>query len=694
MGASFQKGGVNFSIYSKHATAVELLLFSESEDSRPVRTIGLDPIDNKTFHYWHCFVPDVSNGQIYGYRVYGPDAAEQGLRFDSSKLLLDPYSRAVANASNYSRRDACGSGDNSVSSLKSVVVDNSQFDWSDDMPPRTPYAESVIYELHVGGFTKHPNSGVEAEKRGTYAGLKYKIPYLKDLGVTAVELMPVCHFDQQDAPGNYSNYWGYSPIGFFAPHAEYSSKKEPVGPVYEFCEMVKALHKAGIEVILDMVFNHTAEGDERGPTISFRGLDNRTYYINDGEKSGYANYSGCGNSFKANHPIGQKFILDCLRYWVTEMHVDGFRFDLASVLSRDVFGNPQPVESSAILQSIESDPALAGVKLIAEAWDSAGLYQVGSFINSSDWYAEWNGPFRDDVRRFVKGDNNTTHKLAERIAGSSDIYLNRDREPNRSVHFVSCHDGFTLNDLVSFNWKHNEANGEGNRDGATENHSWNCGIEGATTDPEVERLRIRQIKNLLTILFFSQGTPMILMGDEVRRSQKGNNNAYCQDNELSWFDWGLVTKNSDLLNFTKQLISLTQELALFRQDHLMCVSSGSCCCPNISWHGVRLNEADWSSHSHSFAFSIHHPQEDERMHVILSSYWKPLEFEIPSLPSQQMWRRIIDTYELKSFEKMDNSELVKKSSYLVRPRSSVVLMATKGVKSKDNQIEDCDHDCI
>lgn len=690
LGASCKKGGVNFSIYSKHAEEVELLLFSRPNDDSPERTIRLDPKVNRTFHYWHCFIPGVKHGQIYGYRISGPFDPGKGLFFDSSKVLLDPYCLAVANSSDYDRGIVCSSIESCGASLKSVVVDNSRFAWNGDRPPRTPYAESVIYELHVRGFTQNPNSGVSMDKRGSYAGLIEKIPYLKSLGVTAVELMPVCQFDDQDVPVNYqANYWGYSPIAFFAPHSGYSSRKEPAGAVYEFCEMVRELHNAGIEVILDVVFNHTAEGDHRGPTLSFRGIDNPTYYILDG-KGVYANYSGCGNSIKANHPVVQKFILDCLRYWVTEMHVDGFRFDLASVLTRDVDGNPQSVESSAVLQSIESDPVLAGVKLIAEAWDSAGLYQVGAFINASDWYAEWNGPFRDDIRRFVKGDNGTTHRLAQRIAGSSDIYLDKNREPNRSVHFITCHDGFTLNDLVSYNNKHNEANGEDNRDGTDYNLSWNCGIEGATNDSVIEMLRVRQIKNFLTVMFFSQGTPMLSMGDEVRRSQNGNNNAYAQDNETSWFDWSLIEDNKELLEFTKHLISFTQSLALMRQDHLMCTSTGRCCCPSISWHGVELNYPDWSYSSHSLAFSIHHPQEREHLHIFLNAYWRPIEFRLPKLEGEQSWYRIIDTDAVSSTSAV---ELENQSSYLAQSRSSVVLMA-RGVSDAEEITKRCEHECL
>ena len=390
--------------------------------------------------------------------------------------------------------------------------------------------------MHVRGFTRHPNSGVGEKTRGTYAGLIEKIPYLQQLGITAVELLPVFQFDAQDCPPGKINYWGYAPISFFAPHQAYSSRQDPLGPVDEFRDMVKALHRAGIEVILDVVFNHTAEGDQRGPTLCFRGIDNPTYYILEEGGAWYANYTGCGNTLNANHPIVRRMIVDSLRYWVEHMHVDGFRFDLASILSRDANGHPLP--NPPVLWDIESDPALAGTKLIAEAWDAAGLYQVGSFVG--DAWREWNGRFRDDVRDFFRGEPGSLRRVADRMVGSPEIYGHKQREAEQSINFVTCHDGFTLNDLVSYNEKHNEANGEDNRDGANDNRSWNCGVEGPTDDPAVEKLRNRQVKNFLTITLMSLGTPMILMGDEVRRTQLGNNNAYCHDNELSWFDWTLL----------------------------------------------------------------------------------------------------------------------------------------------------------
>jgi isoamylase len=672
LGATVYAVGVNFCVYSKHATGVDLLLFDADQLSEPRRVITLDPEWNRTSFYWHVFVPGVKTGQIYGFRVHGPFNPAQGHRFDGSKVLLDPYARAVVGDDSYDRKAAITPGDNCASALKGVVVDTRSYDWEGDRPLRNPYSTSVIYEMHVGGFTRHPSSGLPIDKRGTFAGIIEKIPYLKELGITAVELLPIHQFDPQDAQPGLENYWGYSTLGFFAPHRAYSSRKDPLGAVNEFRDMVKALHKAGIEVILDVVFNHSAEGNHEGPTLSFKGFDNSTYYILEDNPAYYSNYSGCGNTLKANHAVVGLMILDSLRYWVSEMHVDGFRFDLASVLSRDMSGNP--LEDPPILWSIESDPILAGTKLIAEAWDAAGLYQVGSFIG--DRFAEWNGPYRDRVRQFVKGDRGSVAELADRILGSPDIYPEPNREPNRSIHFVSCHDGFTLNDLVSYNQKYNEANLELNRDGANDNFSWNCGIEGPTTNPWVLQLRQRQIKNFITLLFMAQGTPMLLMGDEVRRSQLGNNNAYCQDNEISWFNWDLVEQEQHLLRFTQGLIHLIQTLKVFRLEHILPVTDTFHQEPHLLWHGVKLGQPDWSEQSHTLAFTLHYPAAGEQIHVILNAYWEALVFELPPLQSHERWHRIIDTAiePPRDFCPPEDAPIVDGIVYPASPRSSVVLM--------------------
>jgi isoamylase len=638
LGATVVDGGVNFSLFSRTASGVEILFFDRVEDAAPSRAVRIDPATNRTYHYWHTFVPGVRPGQIYGYRVEGPSAPARGLRFDSAKVLLDPYGQGVVVPKNYSRDAAHQEGDNAATAMKSVVVDPSAYDWEGDIPLSRPSARTIIYEMHVRGFTRHPSSGVGEKTRGTYAGLIEKIPYLQQLGITAVELLPVFQFDAQDCPAGKVNYWGYAPISFFAPHQAYSSRQDPLGPVDEFRDIVKALHRADIEVILDVVFNHTAEGDQRGPTLSFRGIDNPTYYILEEGGSRYANYTGCGNTLNANHPVVRRMIVDSLRYWVKEMHVDGFRFDLASILARDSSGHPLP--NPPVLWDIESDPALAGTKLLAEAWDAAGLYQVGSFVG--DAWKEWNGRFRDDVRDFFRGEPGSLRRVADRMVGSPEIYGHKQREAEQSVNFVTCHDGFTLNDLVSYNHKHNEANGEDNRDGANDNRSWNCGIEGPTDDPAVEKLRNRRVKNFLTVTLMSLGVPMILMGDEVRQTQRGNNNAYCQDNETSWFDWNLVKKHADVHRFASLLIArrLLRDVEHERQRVSLTTFLREA---NKAWHGVRLYQPDWDDRSHSVALGAELRKEGLLFHLILNAYWEPLAFELPRPTDGNLWRRWIDT---------------------------------------------------
>ncbi|MBN1873678.1 MAG: glycogen debranching protein GlgX [Anaerolineae bacterium] len=687
LGATVIDGGVNFCVFSKNCYSVELLLFDEVDTPQPHHRIILDPKRNRTFYYWHIFIPGIRQGQLYGYRVKGPYAPHKGHRFDGTKVLLDPYTRGVAVGRDYIRAAAIGPGDNCAHAMKSVVVDADAYDWEGDHYPQIPYAKTVIYEMHVGGFTRHPSSGVALAQRGTYAGLVEKIPYLKSLNITAVELLPIQQFDEQDAPPSLSNYWGYSSIAFFAPHSGYCSDRDPLGPVNEFRDMVKALHRTGIEVILDVVFNHTAEGGQSGPTLCFRGLENRAYYILQQDRTQYANYSGCGNTFNTNQSIVRRMILDCLRYWVAEMHVDGFRFDLASVMARDEWG--QPLKSPPILWEIESDPVLAGTKIIAEAWDAAGLYQVGSFIGHR--WAEWNGQFRDDVRRFIKGDNGTVRQMANRIPGSPDLYHQKDREPNRSINFITCHDGFTLNDLVSYNIKHNLANGEQNHDGMDANYSWNCGIEGPSNNPTIEELRLRQIKNAITILLISQGTPMILMGDEVRRTQGGNNNGYCQDNALSWFNWNAVQEQGALLRFVRGVIKFTQTLAVFREEYFwaMTFPDGTSSprsyiektenetVPQVTWHGTQLNHLDLEDYSHSLAFELSYPLYHEHLYVILNAYWEPLNFELPPLTTPNHWYRIIDTARStpQDFRKLDTAPLVTGTHYHATSHSTIVLQA-------------------
>lgn len=675
LGATAYADGVNFSVFSRSASCIELLFFDAEDDARPARIIQLDPYINRTYHYWHVFVPAAQPGQIYAYRAFGPFDPASGFRFDPEKVLLDPYGREVVVPRNYRREAARRPGPNLDTAMKSVVIDMSTYDWEDDARLHTPSVRTVIYEMHVRGFTRHPNSGVAEELRGTYAGLIEKIPYLQDLGITAVELLPIFQFDASDCPPGLVNYWGYQPVSLFSPHRAYSSKKYPQGPTDEFRDLVKALHRAGIEVILDVVFNHTSEGPADGPTLSFRGLDNAAYYILEQDRSRYADFSGCGNTLNANHCIVRRMIVDSLRYWVQEMHVDGFRFDLASILSRDSSG--QCMATPPIFWDIESDPILAGTKLIAEAWDAAGLYQVGSFIGDS--WMEWNGRFRDDFRSFFRGECGTVACIADRLIGSPEIYAHEQREAEQSVNFITCHDGFTLNDLVSYDYKHNQSNGDDNRDGANDNRSWNCGVEGITHDPSIEQLRNRQVKNFLAVTMLSLGLPMVLMGDEVRRTQSGNNNNYCHDDESNWFDWSLLKKHADVHRFVKLLIArrVLRDDEAHRErktlDQLIKDASKT-------WHGVKLLQPDWSDYSHSIAFEAELRKEKLRIFFIMNAYWEPLQFELPPLGrnKRSSWQRWINTA-LESPEDIidwKTAPPVPKDFYSVGARSVVALFSS------------------
>ena len=673
LGATVLNGGVNFSVFSKDAAHVELLLFDAADAARPARVLRLEPKRHRTYFYWHAFVPGLAAGAIYAYRAYGPFAPERGLRFDPEKVLVDPYGCAVAVPAGYDREAARRPGDNSRTAMKSVVVDPSSYDWEGERPLRRPFTETVIYELHVRGFTRHPSSGVAAPKAGTYAGLIEKIPYLVDLGVTAVELMPVFQFDADDAPPEHKNYWGYQPLSFFAPHQGYASSPDALAVLDEFRDMVKALHRAGIEVILDVVYNHTTEGGADGPTLSYRGLANRSYYLLDEQGGRYADFTGCGNTLNANHPVVRRLIRESLRYWVTQMHVDGFRFDLASILARDELGRPLP--NPPVLWDIETDPVLAGTKLIAEAWDAGGLYQVGSFVG--DAWQEWNGRFRDDVRRFIKGDRGTVSGFVTRLLGSPDVYAHENREAEQSVNFVACHDGFTLNDVVSYNEKHNEANGEGNRDGANDNHTWNCGVEGPSEDPEIEALRNRQVKNFFTVLMLSAGTPMWVMGDEVRRTQRGNNNAYCQDNELSWFDWSCLERHADVHRFVRLLIGLRGHRDVVGWGERVSLTQ-LLQATRIAWHGTALGCPDWSENSHAIALTLETVRGRFLLHLIFNAYWQELTFELPPPPdgASGAWRRCVDTALAAPWDicAPEDAVPVDAGTYVAQARSVVVLI--------------------
>ncbi len=533
-------------------------MYDKVDDREPVEIIEFDRDTDRWGDVWSAFVPGIGPGQLYHFQANGPFDPESGQWFDGNARLIDPYAKALAGCFQKST-------DGIIRPPKCVVVDDF-FDWEGDRHLRRPLSETVIYETHVRGFTKSKTSRVK--HAGTYLGLIEKLPYLQDLGITAVELMPVHEFPILDIHGNQPerpNYWGYDPMAFFAPHRGYAHSKVPGAQVNEFKQMVKACHQAGIEVILDVVFNHTCEGNEHGPVLSFKGLENQVYYILNSGGSHYSNYSGCGNTFNGNHPICRELIFHCLRHWVHNYHVDGFRFDLASILSRDRYGNLMP--NPPMVEMIAEDPMLADTKIIAEAWDAAGAYQVGSFGDLR--WAEWNGRYRDDARRYWRGDDGMIGPMATRLAGSSDLYEHAGRAPYCSINFITSHDGFPLNDLVSYKEKHNEANGEHNRDGDNHNCSDNYGVEGPTRRKPIERLRVRQIKNMLATLLLSQGVPMIVMGDEVRRTQKGNNNAYCQDNDISWFNWSLVKRNKELLNFVRGLIALRKSQPTLRRTRFL-----------------------------------------------------------------------------------------------------------------------------
>jgi len=645
LGATVDKDGVNFSVFSRNATGVELLLFNAHDDAEPIQVIKLDPAANQTFFFWHVYVKGLKPGTHYAYRVDGPqDLRGQGFRFNRNKVLVDPY--ALGNTKTlFNRDDAVGPADNLATSMRSVVIDVHDYDWEGDEPLCRPMKDLIIYEMHVGGFTRHPSSKVKHP--GTFSGVIEKIPYLKELGVTAVELLPVMQFDSKevlrdalDGSGPLRNFWGYSTINFFAPEDSYCVNPEEGEHLHNFRNMVKALHRANIAVILDVVFNHTNEGNHQGPTFNFKGFANEIYYhLVQADRQYYMDYSGCGNTLNCNHPIVEKFIVECLEFWVREMHVDGFRFDEGSILARGQDG--VPLAYPPVVWSIELSDCLRDTRIIAEAWDAAGLYQIGYFPGYR--WAEWNGRYRDDIRRFVKGDPGMVGAVAARLAGSADIYQASGHQPINSINFITCHDGFTLNDLVSYNEKHNESNGECNRDGINENLSWNCGWEGSTNNPMIEALRERQIKNFAAILMLSRGVPMFVAGDEVRRTQQGNNNAYCQDNEISWFDWSLVEKNRSLLRFWKMIIAERSNFRGVRPGGFFKGEVNQRGLPDVSWHGTQLNKPGWNDpNARCLGYTIGGADDESDLHAVFNMYWDALDFEVPNV-SGRKWYRFVDT---------------------------------------------------
>jgi glycogen operon protein len=689
LGATLQADGVNFALLCRHGTQVALVLYP-LEGREVLAEVPLHPRKHRTGDHWHIQIAGLPPTFRYGWRVDGPRGMAH--QFDPASVLLDPAATAISDGAAWGSSPDVEPGDTGMpeslppTARRSVFFRRS-FNWREDAPPLTPLEDSIIYELHVRGFTCHPSSAVAHP--GTFAGLIEKIPYLKWLGVTAVELLPIHEFDECDCPftnpltgQRLRNFWGYNSIAFAAPKASYASSAKEFGQVFEFREMVRSFHEAGIEVILDVVFNHTGEGNERGRTYSFRGLDNKLYYLlsPDGQ---YLNFSGCGNTVNCNHPVVRGLLLNCLRYWVADMHVDGLRFDLASVFGRDQYGNV--LVEPPVVELIAEDSVLADTKLIAEPWDAAGLYQVGRFPYGRRW-SEWNGRYRDDVRRFWRGDPGLAGALATRLCGSADLYESSGRLPHHSVNFVTCHDGFTLADLVTYNHKHNLANGENNRDGMDDNVCWNCGVEGPTNDQELLGLRRRQAKNFMATLLLSQGVPMLLAGDEFLRSQGGNNNAWCQDNEVSWVDWTLAAKNADFLRFVRELIALRKRHpALRRHGFFRGEGPNHDLPPDIIWHGVEPYRPDFSPDSRSLAFALDGRQvrgdgangADCDFYAAFNAWREPLSFRIPRSPTGRPWRRIIDTaltYPLDIVNAEDGPEVPVHTMFAIAPFSVVVLI--------------------
>ena len=678
-GTTFIQNGVNFSIFSRHATSCVLVLFERGEEQPFVEIPFPDEFKVGTVFTMMVFGLNYETLE-YGIRMDGPYRPHEGHRFDFNKILLDPYAKLIGG------RDVWGkptfNEDNPYQHRAKLVYGD--YDWGIDRPPNIAPEDLVIYEMHVRGFTQHPSSNVKFP--GTFAAIRDKIPYFKELGVNCLELMPIFEFDEfendrinPETGERLYNYWGYSSIAFFAPKAGYAATGYLEMQVDELKTTIKELHRNGIQVILDVVFNHTAEGDERGHTVSFRGIDNKTYYMlmPDGR---YLNYSGTGNTMNCNNPVVRNMVLDALRYWVSEYHIDGFRFDLASILGRDQNGHP--LANPPLIEMMAHDPILANAKLIAEAWDAGGLYQVGSFPDYGRW-AEWNGKYRDVIRRFLKGDENTLWEVSQRIMGSPDLY---ERGPTASINFITAHDGFTLNDLFSYNEKHNYANGEDNRDGTNDNLSWNCGVEGQTSNPTVNNLRRRQIMNAIAILMVSRGVPMILMGDEIAHTKYGNNNTYCHDNELNWFDWSQLDHNQDIFQFFKYCIQFRREHFVLRQNHHFyhrdIVGSGY---PDISWHSTTAWHTDWDKHKRTLAFMLcgEHAVSDEKpdnyIYVAMNMHWENHEFEIPQLPDGMKWHVFVNTSDgVKTNIHAPNTEpQIDNQHYIFLSSRSVVILVGK-----------------
>ena len=637
LGATVQEGGVNFAVFSPRATRVWLRLYRGAADVKPVAELELDAATHRTYGFWHVFVAGARAGWFYTWRADGPQEPAAGLRFDARRELLDPCARLVSDA--VWDREASIKGD-PAAAFRAEIAAPDDYDWGGDEPLRRPLQDAVIYELHVAGYTRHPSAGVE--NPGTFQGLIEKIPHLKALGITDVELLPVFAFDEQDVPPStaalgLSNFWGYSPVSFFAPHGSYAATGDARR---EFRDMVKALHAAGIGVILDVVLNHTAEGSAEGPTIGYKGLVNELFYLLDAkDRSKYLDFTGVGNTVSSNQALVAQWLVEVLRFWAVEMHVDGFRFDLAGVLSRDEQG--KPLAHAPVISAIELAPELRDVHLIAEAWDAGGIYQVGSFPGFK--WAEWNDRYRNVVRRFLRGDSGHLGEVATRLAGSSDLYAWAGKTPQNGINFVTCHDGFTLYDLVSYGKKHNNPNGEHNRDGRDDNWSWNSGVEGATDEPRILRLREQRARNFMAFLLLSQGVPMLTAGDEVLRTQRGNNNAYCQDNDVSWVDWSFTPAARAMLRFTRELIALRKRHPSLRRPRFLNGHSPETPA-EVQWYGESLAEPKWDDAGASalcFTLAGVVPQEPA-LHVMINMAPSARTLPLPN-PVARNWRRIVDT---------------------------------------------------
>jgi isoamylase len=682
--------GVNFAIFSRNATGVRLELYASPSDAAPSRTIELNSPRHRTGDVWHVWVRGIPQGQLYAYRIDGPFHPQQGHRFNPHKLLLDPFATAIAGDGPWDFSPARGYDpvavppDVSISTVDDAgvmpkcVFSHDHFDWEGDSPPQHPTSDTIIYETHVRGCTINPSSVVAHP--GTFRGLAEKIPYFRELGITAVELMPVQEFNENELmrinPLNgesLKNYWGYDPVAFLAPKGSYCSRGSIGQQTLEFREMVKAFHRAGIEVILDIVLNHTAEGNELGPTICLRGIDNSIFYmVQENDRRYYKDFAGAGNTLNANHPVVRDFVMDVLRRWVMHSHVDGFRFDLASVLGRDEHGNI--LHNAPLLERIAEDPILRDVKIIAEAWDAGGAYQVGSF--SERRWAEWNGRFRDDVRRFWLGEPGTMGVFATRICGSSDLYQRSGKGPGCSVNFITSHDGFTLNDLVSYKYKHNEANGENNRDGPGVTYSENCGVEGAANDPAVEALRNRLIKNYLLTLFVSRGIPMLHGGDEFRRTQHGNNNAYCQDNEISWYDWTFLEKHKEIYRFTRGMISFRRACVALRKESFYSAT-------DIRWLSPAGTSPDWLDPQQRSLACFIFGREAADLLLVFNAAREPVDFSIPPAAEDRAWHLSVDTSRPAPkdlFEFGKEPSLQGESKFRAGPRSSAILVSRQEMR--------------